>query len=142
MTPYFRHCFKFSTRPIDKTLLAVTKYNNYIITCFIWSRFYFLHTQKKTWAKFGLLMILLNFINGWKKEMFQESIWCECDKIHIVLIVNCLAMFLQMMWMRKWFTTRFTFVIFMIFMNCVDVCLQISSLPQDAHLWSLRPSWN
>ena len=160
MTPYFRRCFKFSTRPIDKTLLAVTKYNNYIITCFIWSRFYFLHT-KKTWAKFGLLMILLNFINGWKKEMFQESIWCECsycncDEIHIVLVVNCqndyhkshicnfcglhelsisfkhlmkcMNVFLQITSLRKWFATRFTFVIFVAFMNCVDVFLQISCL--------------
>ena len=32
------------------------------------------------------------------------------------------------MWMRKWFATRFTFVIFVAFLNCVVMSLQTSSL--------------
>ena len=43
-------------------------------------------------------------------------------------IMNCIDVSLQMLCLRKWFTTRFTFVIFVAFMNCVDVLLQTSCL--------------
>ena len=39
--------------------------------------------------------------------------------------MNCVNMFLQMSCLRKWFTTRSTFVIFMAFMDRVYVYLQI-----------------
>ena len=42
-----------------------------------------------------------------------------------VAFMNCSIVFLQITRRRKWFTTRFTFVIFLVIVNCFDVCLQI-----------------
>ena len=42
-----------------------------------------------------------------------------------VAFMNCSIVFLQITRRRKWFTTRFTFVIFVPFMNCADVYLQM-----------------
>ena len=45
-----------------------------------------------------------------------------------VAFMNCMDVFLQSLCTRKWFSSRFTFVIFGAFMNSVNVCLQISCL--------------
>ena len=42
-----------------------------------------------------------------------------------LFVMNFLDMSLQMSILRKRFTTISTFVIFVAFMNCIDVCLQI-----------------
>ena len=51
-------------------------------------------------------------------------------KIHIYNLCSlhelCEYMCLQMSCLRKWYITRFTFVIFVAFMNCVDVIFQRS----------------
>ena len=53
--------------------------------------------------------------------------------------------FFQICCFRKGLTTIFTLVVFVAFMNYVDVFFQISCLEndllQESYLWSLWPSW-
>ena len=60
--------------------------------------------------------------NDFPQESHLWSLWPSWNNI-----LNCINEFLQISCLRKWFTTRFTFVIF--------------ALSHKLHLWSFLPLW-
>ena len=55
----------------------------------------------------------------------------------------CMNVSFQIFCKRKWFTTRFTFIIFVPFMNCVYMLLQTTCFPTFRSPWrSLRTNWS
>ena len=96
-------------------------------------------------------MLFLDFHDFFSSADSVLLLWqMFCCKCHICSPFDqheSLYSVFSMLCSVKWLLTKFTFVIFLTIMNCVDVILQMYLiekmiyLPHNSHLWWLLPSW-